>query len=321
MRIGVLGGSGFIGRRLVEQLRAAGNQVRVGDIVPWTTDRAEFRLCDVRDSGAVLAFLDGLDAVYNLAAEHRDDVRPIEKYQTVNVGGAQALCDAARQTGLRRMVFTSSVAVYGTFEGVATEEYPHRPFNEYGRTKSDAEAVYRAWASQDASRGLVIVRPTVVFGEGNRGNVFNLANQVARRRFVMVGDGRNRKSMAYVENVAGFLLHSLSLGAGIHTYNYADGPDLDMNQLISFLRKRLEIGSGTGLRLPYRLGLALGSLLDLVARAMGRSLPFSAVRVRKFCANTRIGADRALAAGYRPALSLEEGLERFLANEFPEEAR
>jgi nucleoside-diphosphate-sugar epimerase len=318
MRIGVLGGSGFIGRRLVERLGAAGNQVRVGDIVPWTTASAEFRPCDVRDPSAVRQFLEGLDAVYNLAAEHRDDVRPVEKYQAVNVGGAEVLCQAARQAGLRRLLFTSSVAVYGSFEGIATEEYPHRPFNEYGRTKSEAEAVYRAWAQQDPSRELVIVRPTVVFGEGNRGNVFNLAQQVARRRFVMVGDGTNRKSMAYVENVAGFLLHCLSLAGGPHVFNYSDGPDLDMNELVALLRERLGIGSGPGFRLPYRAGLALGASLDLVARLTGRSLPFSSVRVAKFCANTRIGAERALASGYRPEVSLREGLERVLLREFPD---
>jgi GlcNAc-P-P-Und epimerase len=89
------------------------------------------------------------------------------------------------------------------------------PFNEYGRTKYEAECVYRDWQAQDpGNRALVIIRPTVVFGEQNRGNVYNLLRYLADGRFVMVGSGRNVKSMAYVENIAAFLEHSLSFGPG-----------------------------------------------------------------------------------------------------------
>ena len=77
----------------------------------------------------------------------------------------------------------------------------------------------------DLKKTLVIIRPTVVFGEGNRGNVFNLMNQIAKNRFMMVGSGTNRKSMAYVENVAAFLEYSLSFQSGLHVHNYVDKPD------------------------------------------------------------------------------------------------
>jgi nucleoside-diphosphate-sugar epimerase len=316
MRIGVLGGAGFIGGHLVAHLAAAGHQVRVGDIAEWRGEQAEFVPCDVRELEQVRTFIRGLDAVFNLAAEHRDDVRPLARYEAVNVGGAQVLCDAARQAGVGQLLFTSSVAVYGIPEGVATEESPLRPFNEYGRTKRDAEVVYRAWAEEVPSRRLAIVRPTVVFGAGNRGNVYNLVNQVARGRFVMVGDGRNKKSLAYVENVAGFLVHALSFGPGVHLTNYADGPDMDMNELIAFLRANLKLGPGVGPRLPYPLGLAIGAAFDAVALVTGRSLPFSAVRVKKFCANTRIGAARIDDLGYRRPYALAEGLHRFLESDF-----
>ena len=69
-----------------------------------------------------------------------------------------------------------------------------------------SRTVYKDWQSEDPeNRTLIIVRPTVIFGEGNRGNVYNLLNQVASRRFVMFGNGKNIKSMAYVENIAAFL--------------------------------------------------------------------------------------------------------------------
>jgi len=84
-----------------------------------------------------------------------------------------------------------------------------------------AESVYKEWQQEDTkNRTLAIVRPTVIFGEGHRGNVYNLLNQIFTGRFVMFGDGRNRKSMAYVENVVAFLEHSLSFKPGVHIYNY-----------------------------------------------------------------------------------------------------
>ena len=98
----------------------------------------------------------------------------------------------------------------GTGEGGAIA-----PFNDYGRTKFLAEEVYRAWQRDDPSRRtLAIVRPTVIFGEQNRGNVYNLLRQIASGRFVMVGAGRNTKSMAYVGNVAAFLSELLSTRHG-----------------------------------------------------------------------------------------------------------
>lgn len=316
LQIGVMGGAGFIGRRLVSQLLAAGHRVRVGDIVEWKHPDVEFVRCDVCDPKMTGQFVRELDVVYNLAAEHRDDVRPVERYELVNVAGARTLCGALSDAGVKRLVFTSSVAVYGNFEGVADENTPMRPFNEYGRTKREAEAVYRAWANADGDRSLMIVRPTVVFGEGNRGNVFNLANQIARGRFLMVGAGDNRKSMAYVENVAAFLRFLAAASPGTQTYNYSDAPDMDMNALVATIRAHLGFSTQARARLPLSLGVYAGTVCDWIAHLSGRSLPISAVRIKKFCANTRVSAARALATGFRPSYSLEDGVRRFLHYEF-----
>ena len=185
----------------------------------------------MRDREALHHACRGCDVLYNLAAEHRDDVRPVELYQQVNVVGAERTCEVAEHLGIERLIFTSTVAVYGLHEGEADETAATRPFNEYGRTKLEAEQMFQAWAERGAGRSLTIVRPTVVFGPDNRGNVYTLLEQIARGRAVVVGDGRNRKSMAYVENVAGALVHALTFGPGVHVFNYADKPDLDMNEL------------------------------------------------------------------------------------------
>jgi nucleoside-diphosphate-sugar epimerase len=316
LRVGVLGGAGFIGSRLVEKLSAQGCVVSVGDIAEWRGGAsARGERCDVRELDSVERFMRGLEVVYNLAAEHRDDVWPLERYHQVNVAGARNVCEAAARCGVRSLIFTSSVAVYGIPDGRANEAAPLRPFNEYGRTKLEAEGIYRAWAAAEPSRRLVIVRPTVVFGKGNRGNVYGLVRQIVDGRFVMVGDGLNQKSLAYVENVSDFLAHVRSLGDGVHTYNYADGPDLDMNSLVRQVRERSG-RSGIGPRLPYLLGMAGGYAADVVARLTGRNLPISSVRVKKFCGSTRIDASALARTGFVAKTPLVEALDRFLSEEF-----
>ena len=222
----VLGGSGFIGTRLGGLLRERGVPFSIGDIRESEAFGELWRRCDVCELDSLRELVKGAETIINLAAEHRDDVRPLSRYHEVNVEGAARVCEAAREAGVKRIIFTSSVAVYGFQPRPTDEQGPFAPFNEYGKTKLAAEAVYKAWAEEDASRSLVVVRPTVVFGEGNRGNVYNLLRQISTGKFMMVGSGGNKKSMAYVGNIAAFLAHCLTMGPGAHIYNYVDGPAL-----------------------------------------------------------------------------------------------
>ena len=228
---------------------------------------------------------------------------------------AGILCAAAEALGIGRILFTSSAAVYGNTEAEADEDRPLRPFNEYGRSKFEAERVFSDWAERGRGRGLTIVRPTVVFGPGNRGNVHALLAQIARGRPIVIGGGHNRKSIAYVENVADFLVHVLDQDKGINVYNYADKPDLTMSELVALVAQELK-GSARPLHIPYALALGLGGLCDLTARLTGRTFPVSAIRVRKYCANTQFAAGRVAGAGFRPQHSLEEALRRTIRHEF-----
>lgn len=318
-RVALVGGAGFIGTRLAPRLEEAGADVRTIDLPDVVAGERDVRTADVQDRDALQTAFSGCDCIVNLAAEHRDDVEPVSRYWDVNVDGARNVCDAARANGIRRIVFTSTVAVYGFTDGrVVDENTPFAPFNEYGKTKAEAERIFGEWqAEAPDERSLVIVRPTVVFGEENRGNVYNLLKQVWSGRFVMIGDGKNRKSMAYVENVAAFLAHSMSFGPGVHVYNYVDKPDFDMNTLVDRARQSMGIESGSRLRIPYGVGMAIGKSLDVLAKTLGRSFPVSAIRIEKFCANTVFETGVA-DAGFTAPVPLEDGLDRTIRAEFLE---
>jgi len=320
LQINIVGGSGFIGSRLSHRLALACKTSLVFRIVDKniSPDFPDLTLvADVRSiSQLKTAISDGV--IINLAAEHRDNVSPISLYDDVNVDGARNICEIARSQKISKIIFTSSVAVYGFAPLGTNESGAIAPFNDYGRTKWEAEQVYRRWQSEDpANRTLVVVRPTVVFGERNRGNVFNLLRQIASGKFVMVGNGLNRKSMAYVENVAAFLEYSLSFKPGVHVYNYIDKPDFTMNALVGHVNKLLGRPAETKFRLPFALGLFIGSCFDFVAKVAGKKFPISAIRVKKFCANS-VYESAIESTGFTPPVPLIEAIEKTVRFEFIE---
>jgi nucleoside-diphosphate-sugar epimerase len=314
----IVGGSGFIGTRLSHRLTKTNQQFNIVDKAPSMAFPGHIQLADVRSLDDLRQSIPANSPLINLAAEHRDDVRPLSLYDEVNVGGARNLCTVAREKNVRTVVFTSTVAVYG-FAPIGTDESGKiAPFNDYGRTKYEAEQVFKAWqAEAPEERTLVIIRPTVVFGEQNRGNVHNLLRQIAAGYFVMVGKGENRKSMAYVENIAAFIEYSLSFKPGVHIYNFIDKPDFTMNQLVSSVKRILGQPEKIGFRLPYAVGYAIGKVFDLVAAITGKRLAISSIRVKKFCANSvyNTGIDE---TGFLPPVPHAQALEQTIRHEFIE---
>lgn len=292
MKILILGGSGFVGTRLTEILLKDNYQVTIGDLVKSEKYPELWRQCDVCVDEELRQIMSGQDCVVNLAASHRDDVRPLSLYTRNNVEGAEHVCKIASEVGVRHIVFTSSVAVYGFPEYAYDENGPKHPFNEYGRTKLLAEGVYEKWQKADPANMLHVVRPTVIFGERNRGNVYNLFRQLASGRFLMVGNGRNKKSMAYVGNIVAFLKWNIEENkAGYSVYNYIDKPDFNMNDLVAGFENALG-RKLPSIRLPYWLGLLGGYCFDLLAFLTRRTFPVSSIRVKKFCAQTMFSSER-----------------------------
>ena len=317
MKVLLIGGSGFIGSRLTEVLLDRGHDVTLFDRQKSARYGDRTVIGDVRDEAALTAAAAGFQVLVDLAAEHRDDVRPFSLYEEVNVGGARTAVAAATAAGIDRIVFTSSVAVYGLGKVEPTEDSPVEPFNEYGRTKFAAEGVFRAWAGAGEQRTLTIVRPSVVFGEGNRGNVYTLARQIAAKRFLFVGPGANRKSMSYVGNIAAFLADAVEQPAGVRVLNYADKPDLSTKDLVEEIKQALGRTGRAGLSIPLWAGLAAGHVFDLLSRVTGRTFPVSTVRIRKFCAETTVGTAALEATGFQRPFTSAEALRRTIAFEFP----
>lgn len=309
-KITLIGGSGFIGTVLIKELT---NDYRVfnldknqGDVNKNITVNA-----DVRDIESLRQIPDDTDLIILLAAEHADNVSPVSLYYDVNVEGTKNVLAVMEEKNIKRIIFTSSVAVYGLNKTEPKETDPVDPFNHYGKSKWQAEEVLREWYGKDpANKNLTIIRPTVVFGERNRGNVYNLLKQIKSGTFMMIGKGRNKKSMSYVENIVSFIKYWIGKGEkGYHLFNYTDKPDLSTIELVNLVYARIG-KQKTAVKIPYWIGFMGGLTFDILAKITGRKFSVSSVRIKKFCATTQFSADKVINSGFKAPYTLKEGLER-----------
>lgn len=309
----IIGGSGFVGTELIKTLGKETclsidkrNSHFFNDITTISDIRYPQKLQINPNSKTIIL----------LAAEHRDDVSPISLYYDVNVEGTKNVLFKMDELGIKNLIFTSSVAVYGLNKENPDENHPKDAFNHYGKSKWEAEKVIEDWYMNDPQgKSVTIIRPTVIFGERNRGNVFNLLKQISSGRFLMIGKGQNKKSMAYVGNVVAFIKDRIEKKEpGYHVFNYADKPDFSMTELTSVIENKMEI-SVPKINIPYWLGMLGGYGFDLLAFLTQKKLSISSVRVKKFCATTQFDAAKAHST-FKAPYTLEEGLNNTLEFEF-----
>jgi len=317
-KVTIIGGSGFVGSRLIELLNS---NIKISnfDKNPSLKFADITTIGDVRNFKEVTNIIKGSNTIVLLAAEHRDDVSPTSLYYDVNVLGVKNVVKAMDQENVRNIIFTSSVAVYGLNKNNPDELHPADPFNHYGKSKWEAEEILRAWFNKDSyKKTLTIIRPTVIFGERNRGNVYNLLKQIASGRFIMVGKGENYKSMAYVGNVAAFIKYIIEKSTpGYYVYNYVDKPDVTMNELV----KQVEISLAKpipSIHLPYWMGVIGGYCFDIAHFITKKKYPISSIRVKKFCATTQFSSIKVHYTGFSPPFLLSQGLHNTIYSEFKE---
>ena len=320
MRVTLIGGSGFVGTRLIELLSDS-DAYEISNIDLLASDffNEITHIGDVRNQKQMDELLKGSDLIILLAAKHRDDVYPTSEYYDTNVGGMRVCLNAMEKNGVKNIIFFSSVAVYGLNKNNPDENFPKDPFNHYGKSKWEAEKLLQDWYLDHPNWNITIIRPTVIFGERNRGNVYNLLKQIASGKFLMVGSGSNKKSMAYVGNVTAFVKFIIEQRqTGYHIYNYSDKPDYSMNDCVELIKKVMGINIPS-IHIPYFLGMLGGYFFDILAKLTCKKLAISSVRVKKFCATTQFDASKLEDIGFVAPYSLESALTRTVEFEFKQQ--
>lgn len=222
----LFGGAGFIGQYFARSVLSRDSEARVYllDIrdpsrVGWkaglgafaNNDRLGFFSCDVRNTIQIAARPQPGDVILNLAAVHREPGhRPSEYFET-NLKGAENICRLAEDCGCDEILFTSSISVYGEHHAVADEDSTPSPKTAYGQSKLQAEEIHIRWAERTSGK-LTIIRPGVVFGPGEGGNVSRLLKESLRRQRAIYLQPDLAKAGIYIDELIE-LIHWLHLQA------------------------------------------------------------------------------------------------------------
>ncbi len=309
----LIGGSGFVGSNLISEIGKENCLNLDKNPSPFFNGITSIGNIQKKEE---IKIDTNCKTVILLAAEHRDDIAPTSLYYDVNVTGTKNVLEKMDEARVKNLIFISSVAIFGLNKNNPNEDHHEDPFNHYGKSKWQAEQLIKKWHQKNpAQKSVTIIRPTVIFGERNRGNVYNLLKLISSGKFLMIGKGENKKSMAYVGNVVAFIINRLKKQEpGCHIFNYADKPDFNMIELVSIIEKKANVRV-LKMKIPYWLGILAGYSFDFIAKISGKKLPISSVRVKKFCATTQFDATKAHESFNKP-FTLEQGLNKTIDYEF-----
>lgn len=321
----LFGGTGFIGTHLAmywlrENLAQKVvlvdlNPPRTG---PWTAPlqreleagRAEFVRCDVREK-IPAALLPKAGLIFNLAAVHREPGHEAHEYFETNLYGAENICAWAADTGCERIVFTSSIAPYGPSEDLKDEASLPVPDSPYGSSKLAAEKMHIAWQAGCHCRKLLILRPGVVFGPGEGGNVHRLVRSVVKGYFAYMGNRQTRKAGFYVKELCRAVRFALEYqdrkGESVTLLNFSMDPPPTLEAYVSAIQTVAGIRRSP-FNVPRWLLLGISYPIHAIASLFGIRQPISPVRVRKTFRSTSIDPRGLRERGYRCHYTLEESL-------------
>ena len=305
----ITGATGAIGSVLVGQLLEHGYEVRalVRSAQGRLPEAVKIFKGEITDCHALREAAAGTDVIFHLAAKlHINNPAPALKadYRRINVDGTRCLVEAAQAAGVRRLVFFSTINVYGPSRPrqVLNEDSPLRPDSWYAETKIEGEQI--ALAGVPA----VVLRLAAVYGPGMKGNYVRLLNALRRRRFAMIGDGRNRRTLVHMNDAcAAALAAARHRGAAGRIYNVTDGR-------IHTLREIIEAMSSALSRRPPRFHLPVwpvrlaAGLIEDGLNLVGKRSPVGRATVDKFIEDIAVaGTLIENELGYRPRYDLAAG--------------
>ncbi len=321
----ITGGTGFIGTHLTNLIknRYPKAQVYNLDIVrPGTpnpmvreynpalredqTLQSTFIECDIRKPIENLPFTPTEDdVIFNLAAVHRTPGHKDYEYFETNIRGAENVVAFAEKWGIKKIVFTSSIAPYGAAEELKTENTLPTPNTPYGISKLVAEKIHMAWQKGNGmGRQLTIVRPGVVFGKGENGNFTRLYWAIRGHKFAYPGRRDTIKACIYVKELVRFMLYRLEHHEpDVELYNCCFDPAYTIQHIVEKMKKVTGL-SQVVLDLPNWVVMPIARTAMLLGAPMG----ICPDRVKKLQLSTNICGKKLKNCGYQFKWSFEEAL-------------
>lgn len=316
----IFGGAGFAGLHYAETILHHDNltpiiladikSVQLDYTFPAVTQaiaqgNVKYQYCDVRDRSTFSNLPRcGIDLILNFAAVHREPGHEHHEYYDTNIPGAQNVCAYAEEVGCKQIVFTSSIAVYEPTKKQKDEGTIPAPVSSYGGSKLAAELIHQKWQGKDPdNRKLVIVRPGVVYGPAEGGNVTRMIKMIKRGLFVFVGNRDTRKASIYVKELISIIQHLLARPERLLVANAVVPTPPSMQEYVEAVNK----ATGWHRRipaLPYPFIYAISFLVAPI-RPIAKKTGIDPVRVKKLRRINNIVTKTLPETGYRYKYTLE----------------
>ena len=323
----VTGGTGFIGRHLVDALVKENRRVRVFALknnpekseveYEATLKRMGVEIVhgDLNDRNSLSPAVEHVDTVFHLGSVSRPKHISLNKYYDVNIYGTRNLLDSIAHHDLKRFIHVSTVSVLGLSPNgipLAEEDYQYSDLN-YGTTKREAEQIAVIYGYK-YKIPLTVIRPSLVYGPGSlvRKIMFTCVKYGV---FPIFKGGKAEMEFLYVENlIAALLLAEKKEEAVGETFNITDGRSYQLLEVIANLAQVQGVSS-RGLPIPIALGVLAGFCVELLGKLMGFHPPFSRSAVDWMSTNRNVySCEKARKLlGYNPKIDLSEGIKRTVA--------
>lgn len=315
----IFGGSGFIGTHLIRLLKEtcmnSGDKIYDLDIVmpgeegvvPGIVERiegVEYIRTDVRKPISFDFVPTTEDIIFNLAAVHRTPGHPDQEYFETNIRGAENVTAFAEEHQIHKILFTSSISPYGAAEELKEETTLPMPNTPYGISKLVAEKIHMMWqVKAPDNRELTILRPGIVYGKGEHGNMTRLYKSQKGHYFFYTGRKDTIKACIYVKELCRFMKYRMidNHFPGIDLYNCTFEPAYTIQQICETMQKVTGMKRHIPL-IPAGLLLTAATILGPIG---GKKVGIHPARVRKLMVSTNICGQKLSGCGYKFHYSLE----------------
>ena len=319
----ILGGTGFIGTHMANLIAQKYPEAKIynldivepGNPLPTVKNykpalkegerhKATFIYCDVRKPIEVPFEITPDDIIFNFAAVHRTPGHPDSEYFETNMLGAENVCAFAEKHGIKKIVFTSSIAPYGAAEALKEETTLPTPNTPYGISKLVAEKIHLAWQAKGTNCQLTIVRPGVVFGRGENGNFSRLYWGIKKHTFAYPGRKDTIKACIYVKELVRFILWNVEeRKTPVDIFNCTFEPAYTIEEIVKTIKKVTGLSQWVPY-IPNAVIMPAASCFKLIGSPMG----ICPARVKKLQISTNICGKKLAASGYKFKYSFEEAI-------------
>lgn len=305
----IFGGTGFIGSFFSKALlnKNLFNKVYLVDLDDISEKEFHFRKKflqgdnrinfirgDVRKNLDSLPIRDEVNLICNFAAIHREPGHEKEEYFETNILGAENVCKWAEIVSCKKIIFTSSISPYGISENYKNENTLPTPDTPYGSSKLIAEKIHENWRLKNHSNALIIVRPGVVFGPSEGGNVSRLINAVIKGYFVFMGNNETKKAGIYIKELCNMMIWELKRQEenkfSLSLLNASMKPIPSVSNYFDAICevagiKRIKIN------IHYRLILTVAYFIKFFLSPFGIGKEFNPIRIKKLVRSNLVESD------------------------------